>query len=54
MILHKLKPLNKEILESIWLQWHTDVDRSTYIDNEIIEISKEEAEAFYLSRKLCN
>lgn len=47
MKLNKLNPLSKDLLESIGLQWHTDDDGSPYIDNEVIEISKDEAEAFY-------
>ncbi len=47
MRLQKLEPLTNEYLESIGFVWHTDEDNSSYITNEIIEITPEEAEAFY-------
>lgn len=37
----------KEALESMGLAWHTDLDNSPYISDELIHISQEEAEAFY-------
>ncbi len=42
-----IKPLDKEMLEEIGLQWHTDSDNTPYIENELIEVSNTEAEAFY-------
>lgn len=47
MKLIDLKPLDKNILEEIGLKWHTDADNSPYIQSQIIEISQDEAEAFY-------
>lgn len=47
MKLQKLKPLTSEYLESIGFVWHTDEDNTSYIANEIIEISEEEATAYY-------
>lgn len=42
-----LKPLDKDSLEKIGLEWHTDADNTPYIANEAVEISQNEAEAFY-------
>lgn len=47
MTIIDLKPLDKDALENIGLEWHTDADRTPYIANEAVEISKAEAEAFY-------
>lgn len=43
----KVNPLTKEYLESIGFSWHTDKDGSNYLENEIICISENEANAFY-------
>ncbi|RDU55110.1 glutathionylspermidine synthase [Helicobacter sp. MIT 00-7814] len=43
----KLQPLSKEVLEEIGLGWHTDSDNTPYIENELVHISQDEAEAFY-------
>jgi glutathionylspermidine synthase len=47
MKLQKLKPLTKEYLESIGFVWHTDEDETSYIADEIVEISEDEANAYY-------
>ncbi|WP_419769697.1 MAG: glutathionylspermidine synthase family protein [Candidatus Marinarcus sp.] len=48
MKLQQLKPLTTKYLESIGFVWHTDHDNSSYyISNEIVEISQEEARAYY-------
>lgn len=47
MKLEKLKPLSNEYLESIGFVWHTDSDESSYISDELVVISEEEAEAYY-------
>ncbi|MFY9070564.1 glutathionylspermidine synthase family protein [Aliarcobacter butzleri] len=47
MKLEKLKPLTDEYLESIGFIWHTDKDNSSYISDEIVVISEDEANAFY-------
>ncbi len=47
MKLKKLKALTDEYLESIGFVWHTDEDNSSYVADEIVEISQEEADAFY-------
>ncbi len=43
----KVKPLPKEYLESIGFVWHTDSDGSDYVADELVEVSEEEAEAYY-------
>ncbi|MFA5720972.1 MAG: glutathionylspermidine synthase family protein [Aliarcobacter sp.] len=47
MILEKIEALDNKYLESIGFTWHTDSDESSYIANELVVISEEEAEAFY-------
>lgn len=47
MQVQKINPLNKEILEEIGLNWHSDLDNTPYIEDEIVLITQEEAEAFY-------
>jgi glutathionylspermidine synthase len=43
----KIKPLSKEFLESIGFYWHTDQDKTSYVADELVVISPEEAEAYY-------
>ena len=47
MKLKKLNPLTNEYLESIGFTWHTDIDNTSYISNEIISITQDEASAYY-------
>lgn len=47
MKLQKLEPLTDEYLESIGFVWHTDEDNSSYVADEIIQITEDEANAFY-------
>ena len=47
MILEKVKPLSNEYLESIGFVWHTDSDNSSYVSDEIVVISENEANAYY-------
>ncbi|WP_086249363.1 glutathionylspermidine synthase family protein [Campylobacter vicugnae] len=47
MKLKKIEPLDNEYLESIGFGWHTDLDGSRYIANELVSITQDEAEAFY-------
>lgn len=41
------KPLENTDLEELGLSWHTDTDNSAYISNEIIEVTKTEAQNYY-------
>lgn len=47
MQIKKLAPLDKQYLESIGFSWHTDSDDSSYISDEVIVISEDEANAYY-------
>ena len=47
MNLLKLEPLTDEYLESIGFVWHTDEDNSSYIADEVVEVSEAEANAYY-------
>ena len=47
MKLQKLEPLTNQYLESIGFVWHTDSDNSSYIANEVVVISEDEANAYY-------
>lgn len=47
MNVSKLKPLTNSMLEELGLEWHTDLDNSDYITNEVVEITQAEADAFY-------
>jgi glutathionylspermidine synthase len=42
-----IKPLTNQYLESIGFSWHTDLDGTDYISNDILDISSDEAEAYY-------
>ena len=43
----KAKPLSNEILEDLGLSWHTDIDNTPYVSDEIIALSEEEAQGYY-------
>jgi len=45
--LQKTTPLDTDYLESLGFVWHTDSDESSYISDELVVISKLEAEAYY-------
>ncbi|OPA82097.1 glutathionylspermidine synthase family protein [Campylobacter pinnipediorum] len=45
--LKKIQPLNNEFLEQIGFTWHTDEDNTSYVSDEIIQVEKYEAEAYY-------
>lgn len=47
MNLLKINPLNNDYLESIGFSWHTDEDDTSYIADEIVQISEEEAQNYY-------
>lgn len=47
MELKKIKPLDNNYLESIDFSWHTDLDNTPYISDELVLVSKEECEAYY-------
>jgi glutathionylspermidine synthase len=43
----RIEPLSEAVMEEIGLSWHTDRDGSRYISEELIEVSEEQAEAYY-------
>ncbi|WP_373073937.1 glutathionylspermidine synthase family protein [Sulfurimonas sp.] len=45
--LQKLNPLNDSTLEELGFTWHTDSDGSKYVNNELVVITQDEAEAYY-------
>ena len=45
--LQKLNPLDDSKLEELGFTWHTDSDGSKYVSDELVEISSQEAEAYY-------
>lgn len=47
MKLEKLTPLTNDYLEQIGFVWHTDNDDSSYISDELVVISEDEANAYY-------
>jgi len=47
MKIKKLEPLTDKYLESIGFVWHTDDDNSSYISDELVVISEEEANSYY-------
>jgi len=45
--LQKVQPLQREVLEEIGLDWHTDSDGTDYIASELVHVNQEESEAYY-------
>ncbi|ASM40544.1 glutathionylspermidine synthase family protein [Campylobacter sp. RM12327] len=45
--LQKIKPLTKKFLEDSNFTWHTDLDNTPYISDEILKVSQSEANAYY-------
>jgi glutathionylspermidine synthase len=45
--LQKLNKIDDNTLEELGFSWHTDSDGSKYISDELVEISQNEAEAYY-------
>ena len=45
--LKKLKVLDDSTLEKLGFSWHTDSDGTKYVSDELVEISSDEAEAYY-------
>ena len=45
----KVKAIDDETLDEIGFSWHTDTDGSSYVADELVEISSAEAEAYYVA-----
>ena len=43
----RVKAIDNETLEEIGFSWHTDSDGTSYVADELVEISSAEAEAYY-------
>ena len=43
----KLNPIDDKTLEEIGFTWHTDTDGTKYVSDQLVEITQEEAEAYY-------
>ncbi len=47
--LQKINPLEDDSLEKLGFSWHTDSDGSKYVSDELVTISSDEAEAYYVA-----
>lgn len=47
LTLQKVNPLEDKTLEELGFTWHTDSDGSKYVSDELVQISQDEAEAYY-------
>ena len=45
--LQKIEKLSDEILEELGFSWHTDSDGTKYVSDELVQITDNEAEAYY-------
>lgn len=45
--LKTVSPLSNAVMEDIGMSWHTDTDGSAYISNDLVEVSEQQAEAYY-------
>jgi glutathionylspermidine synthase len=43
----KVKPIDNATLDEIGFSWHTDSDGSAYVADELVQITPDEAEAYY-------
>lgn len=43
----KVKPIDNETLDEIGFSWHTDTDGTSYVADELVQVSADEAEAYY-------
>ena len=42
-----VKPIDNDTLEEIGFSWHTDTDGTSYVADELVQVSASEAEAYY-------
>ena len=45
--LQKINPIDDATLEELGFSWHSDIDGSKYVADELVEVSSVEAEAYY-------
>lgn len=43
----KVNPLSPKDLEELGLSWHMDTDNTSYVSDEIIEVTEQEAQDYY-------
>jgi len=43
----KVNPIDDKTLDEIGFTWHTDSDGTKYVSDELVQLTKEEAEAYY-------
>jgi glutathionylspermidine synthase len=43
----KVNPIDDKTLDEIGFTWHTDSDGTKYVSHELVQLTKEEAEAYY-------
>jgi glutathionylspermidine synthase len=43
----RVKPLEKAVMDEIGMTWHTDADGSSYISEDLVQITEDAAEAYY-------
>jgi len=43
----KVKAIDNETLDEIGFSWHTDSDGTSYVADELVEVTSQEAEAYY-------
>ncbi len=45
--LQQVQPIEREVLEEIGLDWHTDSDGTDYIASDLVKVSQNECDAYY-------
>jgi len=45
--LRKIEAIDQAVLDNIGFEWHTDLDGTNYIADELVEVSEQDAEAYY-------
>ncbi len=43
----QVKPVSNKLMEEAGMSWHTDVDGTAYLVNELVPVTEDEAEAYY-------
>ncbi len=42
-----VQPISHQLMEEVGMSWHTDVDGTAYLVNELVHVTEDEAEAYY-------
>jgi len=43
----QIEPISSDMLDELGFSWHTDSDGSRYISDHIVEVTQNEADAYY-------